>query len=141
MMQHEFESLAGIQVTREDYDNIIEPMYMATAMPKAAFVKTLNLKFFSDRVPKKPKIVKRMCVRNMMGSSTTPNGCYVYIQWVELVSVDIRTGKYIIKPLDDKDLAELKKAGKSLDLDFWFDMDYTRCVDTRRRPVKLTWDC
>ena len=30
MMHKEFEEIAGIEVTAEDYNNIIEPMYMAT---------------------------------------------------------------------------------------------------------------
>ena len=29
MMKHEFEQIAGYEVTWEDYTNIIEPMYMA----------------------------------------------------------------------------------------------------------------
>lgn len=30
MMHHEFERIAGYEVSYEDYTNIIEPMYMAT---------------------------------------------------------------------------------------------------------------
>ena len=30
MMKHEFEALAGYEVSFEDYNNVIEPMYMAT---------------------------------------------------------------------------------------------------------------
>lgn len=141
MMQHEFEERAGITVTAEDYNNIIEPMYMALKLSKDDFVKVVNLKFFKDRVPRKPKDMRRMLVRNKMFDRRTPNGCYYYIQWVELVAVDIKTGKYIVKPLDDKDLAKLRQEGHSLDLSYGYDMDYTRCMDTKRKPIKLTWDC
>ena len=44
MMKHEFEALAGYEVTTETYDNIIEPMYMATNLTKREFIKTLNRK-------------------------------------------------------------------------------------------------
>jgi len=41
MMKHEFEALAGYEVSVSDYDNIIEPMYMATDLSKADFVKVI----------------------------------------------------------------------------------------------------
>lgn len=46
MMKHEFEALAGYKVTVEDYDNIIEPMYMATNLNKQDFVKCIDRKRF-----------------------------------------------------------------------------------------------
>ena len=39
MLKREFETLAGYKVSNEDYHNLIEPMYMATNMDKAEFVK------------------------------------------------------------------------------------------------------
>lgn len=59
MMKHEFEALAGYEVSFEDYDKIIEPMYMATNLNKAEFVKTLNRKAF-DLNEKKKEMVKEM---------------------------------------------------------------------------------
>ena len=47
MMKHEFEALAGYEVTREDYDKIIEPMYMATDLNKEEFVKCIDRKRFA----------------------------------------------------------------------------------------------
>ena len=41
MMKIEFEALAGYEVSVSDYDNIIEPMYMATQLSKAEFVKVI----------------------------------------------------------------------------------------------------
>jgi hypothetical protein len=139
MMKHEFERIAGYKVTVEDYENIIEPMYMATNLSKEDFAKTLNKKFFTDRLPKTPKNIKRMRVRNRMGSPTTPNGCYTYIEWVELIDVDIRTGKCIVKALEDEDLRKIAEQGNSLDTAYGFDMDYTRCVDTKKKPIALHW--
>lgn len=48
-MQHEFEALAGYEVSRSDYDNIIEPMYLAIpeGISKAEFVKMINKKRFA----------------------------------------------------------------------------------------------
>lgn len=44
MMKHEFEKIAGYEVTNEDYNNIIEPMYMAiTALEFEAICKGLEL--------------------------------------------------------------------------------------------------
>ena len=140
MMQQEFEAIAKIQVTAADYDNIIEPMYMATNLSKEEFVKTLNLKFFKDRAPKATKNIKRMRVRNRLGSPRTPNGCYTYIEWVELVSVDIRTGKCIVKALEDEDLRKIVEQGNSLDTSYGFDIDYTRCIDTKKQPIELRWN-
>lgn len=139
MMQHEFEALAKIKVTTEDYDQIIEPMYMATEMSKADFIKTLNLKFFASRVPKAPKNIKKMLVRDRSGYRMTPNGCYYHIEYVELVDVDIRTGKYIIKALEDEDLEKLSREGHDLNLGYDFDMDYLQCVDTKKKAIKLFW--
>ena len=58
MMKQEFEAIAGYEVSFEDYNNIIEPMYMATNLSKQDFVQTINKKRFAL----KPicKIVKEM---------------------------------------------------------------------------------
>ena len=54
MMKQEFESLVGYEVTQEDYDKIIEPMYMATNLSKEDFVKCIDRKRFA--LPKRSKI-------------------------------------------------------------------------------------
>ena len=58
MMKHEFENIAGYEVSWDDYNKIIEPMYSATNLSKEEFVKTLNKKRFA-LVPLKT-LVKRM---------------------------------------------------------------------------------
>ena len=47
MMKHEFEALAGYEVSFEDYNRIIEPMYMATELSKEDFVKCIDRKRFA----------------------------------------------------------------------------------------------
>ncbi len=47
MMKHEFEAIAGHEVSVSDYDNIIEPMYMATDLNKAEFVKVISKERFA----------------------------------------------------------------------------------------------
>lgn len=41
MMKHEFEAIAGYEVSEEDYRKIIEPMYMATDLSKEEFAKVI----------------------------------------------------------------------------------------------------
>ena len=90
MMKHEFEQIAGYEVSWEDYNNIIEPMYMATNLSKEEFVKTLSKKRF--QVIRKPE-EKPVFLSN---GNRTPNGCYVMGRWMMQIgqpSANIRTGK------------------------------------------------
>ncbi len=136
MMHHEFEELAGYEVSYKTYTEIIEPMYMATKLSKQEFIKTLNRKAFEMK--REPNI-KVMCVRDRSGYSKTPNGCYYHIQYVDLVDVDIKTGKFMVAPLSDDELCKLRSKGKDVNLGYGFDFDYTQCVDLKRKPVKLSW--
>lgn len=52
MMKNEFEALAGYEVSLKDYNEIIEPMYMATEMSKADFVKCIDKKRFALKTRK-----------------------------------------------------------------------------------------
>lgn len=80
-----------------------------------------------------------MLVRDHSGFSMTPNSCYFYIKYVELVDIDIKKGKYIIKPLEDKDLTVLIKDGHDLNLSTWFEIDYKDCIDEKGKPIKLNY--
>ena len=138
MMWKEFEELAGYEVSFETYNNVIEPMYMATNMSKQEFVKVLNRKALEVVKKHEPNIkVKR--VRDRSGYTKTPNGCYYHIQYVELKDVDIKTGKYIVAPLSDEELAKLQEKGKDLNLGYDFDFDYTQCLTPKKKPVTLSW--
>ncbi|MDO4333060.1 MAG: hypothetical protein Q4C58_10305 [Eubacteriales bacterium] len=138
MMKQEFEKLAKIQVTDETYTKVIEPMYLATDLSKQDFVKLLNLKALA--APKtKEKTIKKMCVRDRSGCMKTPNGCWYHIEYVELVDVDIATGKFIVKPLADEDFQKLSAEGRDLNLSTGFDFDYTQCLATKKKPITLTY--
>lgn len=67
----------------------------------------------------------------------TPNGCWYHIEYVELVDVDIKTGKFIIKALEDRDFENLSREGNDLNLSTSFDFDYTQCIDTQHREIEL----
>lgn len=104
MMKSEFENLAGREVTNEQY-RAIETLYMSSNLEKAEFVKSIRTMLKSIPQPERKKDIKRMVVRDRSGYRKTPNGCYYHIEYVELVDIDIKTGKYIIKPLEEKEKA------------------------------------
>ena len=138
MMKSEFENLAGREVTDEQY-RAIETLYMSSNLEKTEFVKRMKPILKNIPQPEKKKDIKRMVVRDQSGYRKTPNGCYYHIKYVELVDIDIKTGKYIIKPLEEKDLERLEKDGHSLYLDTWFDFDYEDCIDEKKKPIELKY--
>lgn len=138
MMKSEFENLAGREVTDEQY-RAIETLYMSSNLEKVEFVKSIKTMLKSIPKPEKKKDIKRMVVRDRSGYRKTPNGCYYHIEYVELVDIDIKTGKYIVKALEEKDFEELTKAGRNLDLDAWFDFDYEDCIDEKKKPIELKY--
>lgn len=138
MMKSEFENLAGRAVTDEQY-RAIEILYMSSNLEKAEFVKSMRPMLKNIPQPEKKKDIKRMVVRDHSGFRKTPNGCYYHIEYVELVDIDIKTGKYIIKPLEEKDFEQLAKDGHNLDLDTWFDFDYEDSIDEKKKPIELKY--
>ena len=137
MMKHEFEALAKREVTEEQY-RAIEILYMSSTMNKQDFVKSIKGMLKAIPEPEKEKNIKKMCVRDRSGYRKTPNGCYYHIEYVELVDVDIRTGKYIVKALEDEDFRKLSKDGHDLNYSTDFDIDYMNCIDTDGNEIKLT---
>ncbi|RHU91323.1 hypothetical protein DXC11_11975 [Firmicutes bacterium OM08-11AC] len=79
MMKSEFESLAGRNVTDEQY-KAIETLYMSSNLEKAEFVKSIRTMLKSIPQPEKKKDIKRMVVRDRSGYRKTPNGCYYHIE-------------------------------------------------------------
>lgn len=138
MMKSEFENLAGREVTDEQY-RAIETLYMSSNLEKTEFVKSMKPILKNIPQPEKKKDIKRMVVRDRSGYRKTPNGCYYHIEYVELVDIDIKTGKYIIKPLEEKDFEKLAKDGHNLNLDAWFDFDYEDCIDEKKKPIELNY--
>ena len=106
MMKHEFEALAGYEVTMEDYNKIIEPMYMAISADKAEFVKMIDKKRFA--VVRKPE-EKPVFISN---GAVTPNGCYYMGQWMMQIGqpdTNIRTGKttYKVREVTREELSKI----------------------------------
>ena len=58
MMKEEFERLAGYEVSFEDYNKVIEPMYMATNLSKEDFIKTIDKKRFEVKKQKSEKQIQ-----------------------------------------------------------------------------------
>lgn len=79
MMKSEFESLAGRNVTDEQY-KAIETLYMSSNLEKAEFVKSIRTMLKSIPQPEKKKDIKRMAVRDRSGYRKTPNGCYYHLR-------------------------------------------------------------
>ncbi len=143
MMHNEFIEMSGLNVSYKDYTEIVEPMYMAVEnMSKQDFIKfiTPSVKALIKEYPK-VKTIKKMLVRDRSGYRKTPNGCWYHIEYVELVDVDIRTGKYIVAPLEDEDFEKLRGEGRDLDHSTGYDFDYTDCIDKKRKPIELQWAC
>lgn len=136
MQKHEFEKVAKIKVTDEVYTTVIEPMYLAINLSKEDFIKVLNLKALATKKVKE-KNVKVMLVRDNSGFTKTPNGCYYHIEYVELVDIDIRTGKFVVKSLEDEDFQKLRSKGYDFHLGYHYDFDYIQCIDTKCRPIEL----
>lgn len=57
-MKYEFEKIAGYEVDFNTYNNVIEPMYMASSLSKEDFVKALNKKAFA--LPTKAQLINKM---------------------------------------------------------------------------------
>ena len=70
MMKSEFESLAGRNVTDEQY-KAIETLYMSSNLEKAEFVKSIRTMLKSIPQPEKKKDIKRMVVRDRSGYRKT----------------------------------------------------------------------
>ncbi len=130
MMKSEFENLAGRAVTNEQY-RAIETLYMSSNLEKNGICKEHQNNAQEHPTAGKEKDIKRMVVRDKSGYRKTPNGCYCHIKYVELVDIDIKTGKYIIKPLEEKDFERLAKDGH--------DFDYEDCIDEKKKPIELNY--
>ena len=136
MLKSEFELLAGRNVTYEQY-TAIEILYMSSNLEKTEFVKSIRTMLSSIPQPENEINIRQMAVRDQSGYRKTPNGCYYHIRYVNLVDVDIATGKYIIKPLEKEDLKMLERDGCNLYLSTGFDFDYEDCIDDMKKPIEL----
>mgnify|MGYP001851623277 CR=1 FL=1 len=132
MLKTEFEKMVGRTISDTQY-KAIELLYMASDMDKFDFAKSMKKVVLSIPENKK-KDIKRMCVR-VSGYRKTPNQCWFYIKYVELVDIDIKTGKYIVKDLESEDINKLRDDGIDLHLSGSYDMDYTECLDIKHKAI------
>ena len=86
MMWHEFEKLAGYEVSYEDYSAIIEPMYMATDLSKADFIATLNRKRFEKETAEKKqkRLIKQIKVLAAEIKGLLPGSRFFYAKQQKL---------------------------------------------------------
>lgn len=104
MTKHEFETLAGYEVSTESYNEIIEPMYMATNLTKQEFVKTINRKAFE---------IKHEYPRVIVGVKVMPNGTWMTYE-AELLNVNIKTGKVEVRRITEN------RCNAEINIDFFY---------------------
>lgn len=78
MMKCEFEKLAGYEVSFDTYNNVIEPMYMASNLSKEDFVKSLNKQAFA--LPTKAQLINKM---KKLAKQIKDNYEHIYIGDIE----------------------------------------------------------
>lgn len=115
MMKHEFEKLAKRSVTDEQFRAIHE-LYMASDLDKYEFVK--SVKGLLKTIPEEKTERKILTISTVDNSwcEYTPNGCYIHTVKAELVDVDIKSGKFLLRKIPDS-----YELGYSVDLHHWDD--------------------
>lgn len=136
MLKSEFEKLVGRNVTDNLY-RAIESIYMESDLTKQEFCRVFGPVVDAIRKPYRDKMIKCMKVRDRSGFEKTPNGCWFHVKYVELVDIDVSTGRYVVAPLSERDIQLLVNDGVDLNLSTWFDFDYTDCNDTDGQPISL----
>jgi len=122
MMKHEFEQIAGYEVSLDDYNNIIEPMYIAADIDKSEFVKLLSKerfevkssksqerKDFENEIYSKINSYKSeiLFFQNLIKSKRCLLDLEDDEEWIKVWKSDIRNYKDNIKLLK-RQIAELK---------------------------------
>lgn len=107
MMYSEFREISNADITSEQYETIIEPMYQASSMNKEDFVSFMlpSLKAL-EKQNVKPKEQRTVFVSD---GSMTPNGCYYMGRYYKVVkeSTSLKTGKttYTLRHLTKEEQA------------------------------------
>ena len=96
MLKQEFEVLAHRRVSAELYKTI-EELYMASALDKTEFVK--SIKPLLKSIPEPEKKQYFMVVHNSVGECKTPNGCYFLTVKVTIEKTDIKKGKIHLRKI------------------------------------------
>ena len=58
---------------------------------------------------------------------------------MSMVDVDIASGKYIVAPITEEDRKKLVESGADLNYSCEYDFDYTMCLNTKKKPIELSW--
>lgn len=86
MMKHEFEQMAGYEVSDHTYYDLIEPYYMTSVLDKKAFIKTLNRKVLEYTIRDKVHEVRDYAY------NADPRSVYIVRAEDNLILVDLRIG-------------------------------------------------
>ena len=78
MTRKEFEIIAGVEVGEEEYNKVIEPMYLATGLDKHDFIKYINKSIFE----KKKKIKVDLPMGEIEGE---PMALYYFYNCAEII--------------------------------------------------------
>ena len=102
MMHSEFEEIAKVKVSAEQYE-AIETLYMASSLNKVDFVKSIS-GMLKSLVNEKPEIVT-INVTDRSGYYITPNGCWHHLMDAIVIKreLSIATGKetIVVKKIED----------------------------------------
>ena len=99
MMKEEFEQIANRSVTPEQYKHI-ESLYLDSTLNKYDFVK--SIKGLLKAIPEQRNYpVLIMGYHNQYGDMLTPNHAYYMTVEVQLIDVNIKTGKRTVKVVPD----------------------------------------
>lgn len=95
MMKQELEKLAGRSFTMKQFE-MIDDLYMESDLNKQDFVK--SIKAMLKSLPEvHDRAIKVMGIRDNSGYYWTPNGCWRHLVNVEVIDVNIKTGKIQVK--------------------------------------------
>lgn len=134
MMKEEFEQLVGRTFTSEQY-YAINDMYMTSSLDKETFARRIKPIVLTFPEVERTKIIRKVNIPNAYGYTKTPNRCYYFIKYVELVDVDIASGKYVVKDLSEADIKKLKHSGVDIHYSSSYDFSYENCILSDKTPL------
>lgn len=134
MMKEEFEKLVGRTFTSEQY-YIINDMYMTSSLDKETFARRIKPVVLTFPEVERIKTIRKVNIPNDYGYTKTPNGCYYFIKYVELIDVDIASGKYVVKDLSEADIKKLKHSGVDVYYSSSYDFSYENCILPDKTPL------
>ena len=97
MMRYEFEKLAKMEVTCEQYA-AIETLYNDSSLNKVDFVKSICPILKTLVIPEKARKIVTVSVCDNSGYRKTPNGAYYHLVDCEVIKrdIDIASGKAVV---------------------------------------------